>query len=160
MFAYNTAPRSGDLNFTNLNELTAAINNHLITGGAVTAFSAGTNPEITASRVGTSRNATIVVGIGGALGGLVVDITAGANKIETSKASGKVLEAESKLQFSLVCVEAKCLMPANQVSLAKVATVFSDIYLSDKLNSADTESNISTNVLEQINTSLEGKERN
>jgi hypothetical protein len=161
VFTYNAAPGAGGLNFNNLNELTAAINNHPIIGGAVTATLAGTNLEIMARKAGTSGNPYVVVGLAGALGGLVVDITAGTDKLETSKvysysiksASGEVLGAMSKLQSSLVDVEAKGLMPANQVSLANLATIFSGI-LSDKLNSADTESKISTNVLEQMNTSL------
>jgi len=164
VFNYNAAPGVGGLNFNNLNELTAAINTHPMIGGAVNATLAGTNLTITASKAGTSGNPNTVVGLAGALGGLAVNVQAGTDKVEVSKLysysikpkSGEVLEAMSNLQSSLVNVEASGLMPATQVSLSNLATIFSGI-LSDKLNSADTESKISANVLEQMNSVLKEK---
>ena len=144
-----------------MNELEAAINNHPILGGVVNATLAGTNLEITASKPGTSGNPNTVVGLAGALGVLPVNVTVGTDKVETSKVysysikpeSGEVLEAMSNLQFGLVNVEASGLMPATQVSLSNLATIFTCV-LSDKLSASEVEAGISTNVLEQMSSSL------
>lgn len=163
------------LTASGINGLRDAINNHPDIGGLVTATVAGTTLTLEAKNAGTGANAIVVatnlaggatvdLNGGGALANNAGTLQNGTDKVETSKVysysikpeSGEVLEALSNLQFGLVDIEASGLIPATQVSLSNLATILTGV-LADKLSASEVESGISSNVLEQMNSTLKDK---
>ncbi|MDP5110365.1 MAG: hypothetical protein NWP47_03155, partial [Rickettsiaceae bacterium] len=151
-----------------------AINNHPDIGGIVAATVAGTVLTIEAKNAGIGGNvitvatnlaaATVDLNGGGANNINNGTLQNGTNKQETSKVynysikpgSTEVIEELGNLQFGLVSVEGNGLIPSTEISLSNLATIFSGV-LSDKLSTAEIESTVASNVLEQMHNTIQDK---
>lgn len=184
-FAFAAAPANANEVSTagGIGALRDAINNHPDIGGIVTATVNGNVLTIEAKNAGTGANAGVGVGIhiGFALGGPRtinlnglgpqansaalapnVGLVGGTDKSEISKVynysikqgSTEVIEEMGNLQFGIVSIEGDGLIPSTEISLSNLATIFSGV-LSDKLSTAEIESNVASKVLEQIHNTIQ-----
>ena len=176
IFTFAAAPANANQVLTGggIGALRAAINAHPDIGGIVIATVAGTVLTIEAKSAGTGGNAitvatnlaaaTVDLNTAGAMGINNGNLQNGTDKQETSKVynysikpgSTEVIEELGNLQFGLVPVEGNGLIPSTEISLSNLATIFSGV-LSDKLSTAEIESTVASNVLEQMHNTIQDK---
>jgi hypothetical protein len=177
VFTFAAAPANGNQVLTGggVAALAAAINNHRDIGNIVTATVAGNILTLEAKNKGTGGNmiavatnlaggATIDLNGGGANAINVGNLQNATNKLETLKIydhsiksiSGEVIEGLSNLQFSNVPVKGGGLIPDTELSLSNLATIFTGL-LTDKLDIAETNSSVASNVMEQMHRVLQDK---
>ena len=173
-FTFAAAPANANEFSTagGIGALRDAINNHPDIREIVAATVDGNVLKIEAKNAGTGGKAITVATI---LAAATVDLNgAGANgvnngslkngtdKPEVSKAynysikqgSTEVIEELGNLQFGLVSIEGDGLIPSTEISLSNLATIFSGV-LSDKLSTAEIESNVASKVLKHMHNTIQ-----